>query len=105
MTVRCVTYLFVKLYKGWLEESSVIFASMVWVLGVTQTFAHFILWLQEISLNLSWKSVKRNNDVSGVSDLFQFDVRNFLVVDVGRVVGWNKTWEFWYVGLHLWLIV
>ena len=74
MAVRCVTYLFVKLNEGWLEESSVIGSSMVWVLGVTQTFAHLIFWLQEVSLDLSRKSVEGNNDVSGVSDLFQLDV-------------------------------
>ena len=71
---RTVTYLFVKLYKGWLEESSIFLSQMVWVLGVTQTFAHIILWLQEVSLHLSRKSVKWNNDVSGVSNLLQLDV-------------------------------
>jgi len=45
--------------------------------------------------------MKWNNDVSGVSDLFQLDVGNFLVVDVGWVVGWDKSWEFWNVGLIL----
>jgi len=47
---------------------------MVWVLGVTQTFAHFIFWLQEVSLNLTWKSMEWDNDISGVSDLLQLDV-------------------------------
>jgi hypothetical protein len=47
---------------------------MVWVLGMAQTFAHFIFWLQEVSLNLSRKSMKWNNDVSGISNLFQLDV-------------------------------
>ena len=74
MAVRYVTYLFVKLNEGWLEESSVIGSSMVWVLGVTQTFTHLVLWLQEVSLNLSRKSVERNNDVSGISNLLQLDV-------------------------------
>ena len=74
MTFRCVTYLFVKLNEGWLEKGSVILGCVVWVLGVTQTFAHFIFWLQEISLDLSWEGVEWNNDVSGISNLFQLDV-------------------------------
>ena len=105
LTVRWVTYLFVKLYEGWLEESSIILNIMVWVLGMTQTFAHFIFWLQEVSLNLTWKSMEWNNDISGVSDLLQLDVWNLFVVDIGWVVSWDKSWEFWYVGLILWLHV
>ncbi len=65
---------------------------MVWVLGMTQTFAHFIFWLQKVSFNLSRKGVKWNNNVSGISDLFQLDVGNFLVVDVGWVMSWDKPW-------------
>ena len=74
---------------------------MVWVLGVTQTFAHFILWLQEVSLDLSWKGMEWNNDISGISNLFQLDVGNLLVVDVGWVVSWDESWKSWYVGLIL----
>jgi len=69
-----ITYLFVKLNKGWLEEGSVVINHVVWVLGVTQTFAHFIFWLQEVSFNLSRKSMKWNNDVSGISNLLELDV-------------------------------
>ena len=101
MTVRCVTYLFVELNEGWLEECSVILNHVIWVLGMTQTFAHFIFWLQKVFLDLSRKGVKRNNDVSGISNLFQLDVGNFLVAHVGWIVGWNESWEFWYVGLIL----
>ena len=74
ISIRSVTYLFVKLYEGWLEQGSIILTSMVGVLGMTQTFAHLVLWLQKVSLNLSRKSVEWYNDVSGVSNLLQLDV-------------------------------
>jgi len=74
---------------------------MVGVLSVTQTFAHLILWLKEISLYLSRKGMEWHNYVSRVSNLLELDVRNFLVVDVGWVVGWDESWKFWDVGLIL----
>ena len=52
-----VTYLFVKFNEGWFEEGTIILGTMVWILLVAQTFAHFILWLEEVSLNLSWKGM------------------------------------------------
>ena len=72
---------------------------MVRILGVTQTFAHLVLWLEEVSLNLSGKGMKWDNYVSGVSNLLQFDMGNFLVVDVTWVMSWDEPWELWYVGL------
>ena len=72
--IRGVTYLFVKLHEGWLKEGAVIFNMVVGVLLMTQTFAHVILWLEEVSLNLSREGMEWNNYVSGVSNLFQFDV-------------------------------
>ena len=40
----------------------------------SEYFAHIILWLKEVSLDLSRKSVERDDDVSGVSNLLQLDV-------------------------------
>ena len=72
---------------------------MVGILGMAQTFAHVVLLLEEVFLNLSWEGMKWDNYVSGVSNLLQFDVGNFLVVDVGWVMSWDEPWELWYVGL------
>ena len=66
---------------------------------MTQTFAHLVLWLEEVLLNLSRKSMKGDNYVSGVSNLLQFDMGDFLVVDVCWVMSWDEPWEFWYVRL------
>ena len=67
---------------------------MIGILTMTQTFAHVILWLQKVFLDLPWEGMEWNNDVSGVSNLLQFDVRDFLVVDVCWVMGWDKSWKF-----------
>lgn len=94
--------LFIKFDKGWLEEGAIISSlGMVWILTVTQTFAHVILWLQEVSLHLSWEGMEWNNYVSGVSNLLQFDVWYLLMVDVTWIMGWDESWKLWDVGLVL----
>ena len=72
---------------------------MIRILTVAQTFAHVILWLQKVSLNLSREGVEWYNHVSGVSNLLQFDVGDFLVVDICWVMGWDESWKFWDLGL------
>lgn len=51
------TYLFVKLNKCGFEELVNVFAVVIWVLNVAQTFAHIGLGWKEISLNSSWEGV------------------------------------------------
>jgi hypothetical protein len=69
-----ITYLFVKLDKGWLEEFIDLLASVVGVLSVTQTFALKRLVCQEVLFKLSWESMKWHNHVLSVSDLLELDV-------------------------------
>jgi len=97
--------LFIKLNEGWLEEGAIVLGVVIWILGMTQTFAHVILWLQEVSLNLSREGMEWDDYVSGISNLLQFDVWNFLVVDHWWVMGWDESWKFRNVGLILWLHV
>ena len=95
-----VTYLLVKLDECWFEQGIDLFSQVVWVLGVTQTFAHFVLGLQEVLLHLSWKGMEWYNHVSGISDLFELDMGYFLMVHDCGVVSWDESWKFWYVGSH-----
>ena len=102
--MKGVTYLFVKFDEHWFKQCIDLISQVVWVLGVTQTFAHVILGLQEVFLHLSWKGMEWYNDVSSISDLFKFDVRYFLMVDDSWIVCWDESWKFWYVGGHFLVI-
>ena len=73
---------------------------VVGVLHVTQALAHVSLLWQEVLLQWSRQSVKWYNHVSSISNLLKLDVRDFLVVDQGWVVGWNVSWKFWEIGCH-----
>ena len=52
-----ITYLFIEFNEGWFKELLDFLSVMIWILNVTETFAHVGLRWQEVSLDRSWKSV------------------------------------------------
>lgn len=91
------TYLFIELDENWLIEFLVILTPVVDVLGVAETLVEFGFVWHEVSIDWSGQTILRNWDVLSVSNLFEFDMRYFLVGNVRWVVGGNVTWEFWEV--------
>ena len=91
------TYLFIEFDEDWLVELLVILTPVVDVLGVAETLVKFGFVGHEVLLNWSGQTILRNWHVLSVSNLFEFDMRYFLVGHVRWVVGWNVTWEFWEV--------
>jgi hypothetical protein len=73
---------------------------MTGVLHVRKTFAQVSFLWHELSLHLSWKSVERNSNILGVSDLLELNVGDFLVVHDCGIVGWHIAWEFGEIGSH-----
>lgn len=94
------TYLFVELGKSGLEQLSNVGALVVGVLHLTETLAEFGLVGQELLFDGARKSVKRDNLVLRISNMFKFHMRDLLVVNKSRVVGGHKAWEFREVRCH-----
>ena len=94
------TYLFVELGKSGLEQLSNVGALVVGVLHLAQTLAEFGLVGQELLFDSARKSMKRDNLVLRISNMFKFHVRDLLVVNKSRVVGGHKAWEFREVRCH-----
>ena len=95
------TYLFIKLHECGFVLLLVFITDVAWVLHVGQTFTHVgLLWHKHL-LHLSGKGVERNLYVFGISDLFEFDVGDFLVAHDCGVVGWHIAWEFGEIGSHI----
>ena len=68
--LELTTYLFVQFDKGWLKKLVQIRSLVVWVLHMTQTLAHVVLFRQEDLFNLLWKGVEGNINIFCISDLF-----------------------------------
>lgn len=95
------TYLFIKLDESGFVLLLVVIANVAWVLHVGQTFAHVGLLWHEHLLHLSGQGVEWNFDILGISDLFEFNVGDFLVAHDCGVVGWHIAWEFGEIGSHI----
>jgi len=94
------TYLLIKLDEGGFELLLVISTNVAWVLGVTQTFAHVVLFVHECLIHSSGESIKWNCNIFGISDSLEFNVGDFLVAHDCGIVGWHIAWEFGEIGSH-----
>ena len=67
---------------------------------MAETLILFGLLREEIGIEGSGECVERHNNVSGVSNLLEFDVGDLLVVHLGGVMSRDKPWELREVGNH-----
>ena len=99
-----LTYLFVQLDVDWLVQLLGVLSDVADVLRVTQGLVQLRLFGHEVLVDGSGETIQWNWDYFGISDLFKFDVGNFLVGNDGGVVCGHVPWQFWEVGSHIDLI-